>query len=141
MKYISKSPTQTDTIALILAKLLRGGDVIFLRGGLGSGKTTLMKDVAKHLGIRETVKSPTFVLSKPYRIRRPGRSRANRFVHIDAYRLTSARDLAGIGWSEIAGQKQTIVAVENPGRMFGRFRPTRTIRLRTLASGRRVIEF
>jgi hypothetical protein len=55
--------------------------------------------------------------------------------------MRSADDLDGIGWSELANQPRTIVAVENPGHLFGRYRPSRTVRLRTLANGRRVIEF
>jgi tRNA threonylcarbamoyladenosine biosynthesis protein TsaE len=141
MRYISHSLTETNDIALILANKLRAGDVVFLRGGLGSGKTTLMKGVAKYFGIHQIVRSPTFVLAKPYRITRPVRSRADRLIHIDAYRMASATDLDSIGWDELAGHATTIVTVENPGRLFGRYRPSLTVRLRVLTDGRRVIEF
>jgi tRNA threonylcarbamoyl adenosine modification protein YjeE len=141
MKHISRSLAETEIISLILAKKLRGGDVVFLRGGLGSGKTALMKGVAKYFGVRQIVRSPTFVLSKPYRITKPGKSCADRLVHIDAYRMTTAHDLESIGWNELITQKKTIVAVENPGRIFGLFRPKLTVRLRTAANGQRVIEF
>jgi tRNA threonylcarbamoyladenosine biosynthesis protein TsaE len=141
LRHYSQSLTETDNISLILANKLKGGDVVFLRGGLGSGKTTLTKGLARFFGVRQIVRSPTFVLAKSYPITRPGHTGANRLAHIDAYRMTSADDLESIGWSEIAGQKQTIVIVENPGRIFGRYQPTITVRLRTLANHRHVIEF
>jgi tRNA threonylcarbamoyl adenosine modification protein YjeE len=141
MRYPSKSPADTACISLLLAKKLKGGDVVFLRGGLGSGKTTLIKGLARYFGVRQMVRSPSFVLAKPYPITHPGHSRAHRLIHIDAYRMTSAHDLESIGWSEFAGQAQTIVVVENPGRLFGRYRPTLVVQLHTLTDNRRVIEF
>jgi tRNA threonylcarbamoyladenosine biosynthesis protein TsaE len=67
--------------------------VVALYGDLGAGKTTLTKEIARQLGIKENVNSPTFVLIKNYKLKR------SRFyvpcfttlVHIDAYRFDSEK--------------------------------------------------
>lgn len=56
------------------------GSIIGLEGDLGSGKTTLTKFLAYHLGIKETVNSPTFTILKVY----PGELP---LYHMDVYRL------------------------------------------------------
>jgi tRNA threonylcarbamoyladenosine biosynthesis protein TsaE len=58
---------------------LRAGDVVLLRGDLGSGKTTFTQGVGRALGILELT-SPTFVIAKIYPSAIP-------LVHVDAYRL------------------------------------------------------
>jgi len=54
--------------------------VVLLSGDLGAGKTTLTQGIAKGLGVRRNVTSPTFTILKIYRGRMP-------LYHIDAYRL------------------------------------------------------
>ena len=58
---------------------LRAGDVVLLRGDLGSGKTTFTQGVGRALGIFDLT-SPTFVITKIYPSAIP-------LVHVDAYRL------------------------------------------------------
>ncbi len=58
--------------------------VICLNGNLGAGKTTLTQIIARHLGVTETVQSPTFVIKKTYTTIHPV---FTHLVHIDAYRL------------------------------------------------------
>jgi len=80
-KFIVKGEENTYKIACILAKYLSGGDIILLNGDLGAGKTTLVKQIGKALGITKTITSPTFTLLKTYA--------TDNFtlVHVDAYRL------------------------------------------------------
>lgn len=78
--------TAEDTIALgaRLGAQLRAGDVVVLSGPLGAGKTVLAKGIAAGLDVEGPVTSPTFVLAREHRSRRPG---APAMVHVDLYRL------------------------------------------------------
>jgi tRNA threonylcarbamoyladenosine biosynthesis protein TsaE len=79
-------PTAGDTIALgaRLGEQLRAGDVVVLSGPLGAGKTMLAKGIAQAMDVEGPVISPTFVLARVHRARRPG---APAMVHVDLYRL------------------------------------------------------
>ena len=68
-----------------LGSMLRGGEVIELIGDVGAGKTTLVKSLARGMGIDETVQSPSFTISREYQ------SPADIYlVHYDFYRLGEA---------------------------------------------------
>ncbi|AQT83019.1 tRNA (adenosine(37)-N6)-threonylcarbamoyltransferase complex ATPase subunit type 1 TsaE [Mycolicibacterium litorale] len=79
-------PTVEDTIALgaRLGAQLRCGDVVVLSGPLGAGKTALTKGIAVGMDVEGPVTSPTFVLARVHRARRPDRPA---LVHVDVYRL------------------------------------------------------
>jgi tRNA threonylcarbamoyladenosine biosynthesis protein TsaE len=79
----SGSPEDTAELAGALAGLLGPGDVVTLRGDLGTGKTTLTRALARALGIADRVTSPTFALAQRY-------DGAVPLVHLDLYRLTGA---------------------------------------------------
>jgi tRNA threonylcarbamoyladenosine biosynthesis protein TsaE len=78
--------TAEDTAALgaELGGQLRAGDVVVLSGPLGAGKTVLAKGIAEAMDVEGPVTSPTFVLARLHRPRRPGRPA---MVHVDMYRL------------------------------------------------------
>jgi len=81
---LSKSPEATERFGEQLGRLLRAGDVVALVGELGSGKTTLVRGLAKGIGIDpQRVKSPTFILLREY----PG---AVPLIHMDGYRVAKA---------------------------------------------------
>jgi tRNA threonylcarbamoyladenosine biosynthesis protein TsaE len=84
--------TAEDTIALgaKLGEQLRAGDVVVLTGPLGAGKTVLAKGIAQALDVEGPVISPTFVLARVHRSRRPD---APAMIHVDLYRLL---DHAGV---------------------------------------------
>lgn len=88
--------TARDTLALgrTLGGDLRAGDVVVLSGPLGAGKTVLAKGIAAAMDVDGPVTSPTFVLARLHRPRRPG---APAMVHVDVYRLLdhAAADLLG----------------------------------------------
>ena len=78
--------TDEDTIALgeRLGRDLRAGDVVVLSGPLGAGKTALAQGIAQGMDVEGPITSPTFVLARVHRARRPGRPA---MVHVDVYRL------------------------------------------------------
>lgn len=85
-----------DTIALgsRLGEQLRAGDVVVLSGPLGAGKTVLAKGIAAAMDVEGPVTSPTFVLARVHRSRKP---HAPAMIHVDVYRLLDHRgaDLLG----------------------------------------------
>lgn len=85
MEYMEKvisivSVDEMDRLAEKIAQQLGKGSIVGLAGDLGSGKTTFTKFLARHLGVSDTVNSPTFTLLKIYQGNVP-------FYHIDVYRL------------------------------------------------------
>ncbi len=74
-------PSETESLGAELAGVLRDGDVVLVRGELGSGKTTLVRGAARALGVSDPVTSPTFSIGHRYRARDVTVS------HLDLYRL------------------------------------------------------
>ena len=89
---ITESAEKTEQAGVWLAGLVKGGDIIAYKGGLGMGKTTFTRGLAAGLGIDEQVSSPTFTLINEYR------GADNRLCHVDAYRLTGGDDLVDTGF-------------------------------------------
>ena len=71
---------------------LAPGEVVVLRGEVGTGKTTFVREAARALGVREAVTSPTYQLARSYEGSANGRATA--VNHLDLYRLEGldARD-------------------------------------------------
>ena len=88
-------PATEDTEAFgeRLAAGLRAGDLVVLAGPLGAGKTALVRGLARGLGVRGPVTSPTFVIAREHRPLPGGAGVA--LVHVDAYRLGGAADVVG----------------------------------------------
>lgn len=94
MRIQTHSPEETMRFGQELARHLKAGDILCLSGDLGSGKTTLVKGIAKGLKIKESdVISPTFVLMNIYDGRLP-------LYHFDFYRLDDIKEIAAIGCDE-----------------------------------------
>lgn len=91
-KFKAYDLADTEKIANNLASLLMPPDVITLEGDLGAGKTTFTQAVAKALGIKRTVSSPTFTIMKQYEGKYP-------LNHLDVYRLAGGDE--DLGWDEI----------------------------------------
>lgn len=94
MEIRTDSPAQTERAGERLARMLRPGDVVAYRGGLGAGKTAFTRGLARGLGISEPVTSPTYTIVNEYL---GGRIP---LFHFDMYRLHSADDLFDIGWDD-----------------------------------------
>jgi tRNA threonylcarbamoyladenosine biosynthesis protein TsaE len=91
--------------------------IVGLSGHLGAGKTAFVKAVAKALGIKEAVTSPTFVLMKLYGLNPIGTFKGfpwKRLVHIDAYRLERPEELEALDWEDLVADKNNLIMVEWP---------------------------
>ena len=118
MIYLTNNSKETEKLAgFLLAHFLKNKTpastkkalVIALEGELGAGKTTFTKGLAKALGIKAKIKSPTFTLIKSYKLR----VASYKFLyHIDCYRLKDHKDLIPLGIKEILANSDNIVLIE-----------------------------
>ena len=100
------SHQQTFNLGLLIARKLRGGDIICLFGELGSGKTVLIKGIAKGLNLSESeVNSPSFVLLKQYQ------NNKITLNHFDLFRLKKEEEILGLGFEDYV-YSDNISAVE-----------------------------
>ena len=93
MEYLSHSPEETERIGEALGRTLQPGCVVAFRGGLGMGKTAFTRGLARGLGCRGRVTSPTFTIVNEYNGDIP-------LFHFDMYRLGGEDELFDIGWED-----------------------------------------
>ena len=105
MQYTTNSPAETEAIGAALGQQLKAGAVLAYRGDLGAGKTAFTRGLARGLGCREIVTSPTYTIVNEYL---GGRLP---LFHFDMYRLKSSDDLWDIGWEDYL-ERGGICAVE-----------------------------
>ena len=94
-----KSPEDTKKFSKKISKVIQDGDVIFLYGEIGAGKTTFVRFLINHLqvenGIKESdILSPTFNIVYEYDIKK------RKILHYDLYRLKSYKDFLELGMFE-----------------------------------------
>jgi tRNA threonylcarbamoyladenosine biosynthesis protein TsaE len=111
MQKISKTTKDTELIAKNFAKIClnkkeKNSCIVCLSGDLGTGKTTFSQYLARELGVKRKVNSPTFVIMKRYLLKN---SNFKNLLHIDAYRLKNEKELLVLGWKKI---------IENPGNLI-----------------------
>jgi tRNA threonylcarbamoyladenosine biosynthesis protein TsaE len=116
-----------------LARLLRAGDVVFLKGELGGGKTTLVQGIARGMGVRRFVRSSSFILVNEYAVR------PLKLYHMDLYRLAHC-EVENLGLEEyLFGDGITVV--EWAERMEPlQLQPACEVRLSWISETRRKIE-
>lgn len=122
MEILSNSSIETKDLASRISKKLKPGDMLFLSGELGSGKTTFVQGLVEALGSKDKVQSPTFVINRIYKVNEE--SEIMQVNHFDLYRLqtqeelrdldlldliTTPRSISIFEWPEIVRQ-----AIENP---------------------------
>src|SRR3972149_9808802 len=98
----TKSAKETQSFGQKFAKKLKGSEIVLLSGELGAGKTVFVKGMAKGLGIKEEITSPSFLILKDY----------GKLIHVDLYRLKKPKDLESIGLSEYFGNKDKTIVIE-----------------------------
>jgi tRNA threonylcarbamoyladenosine biosynthesis protein TsaE len=135
-KIKTNSDQETFSLGQKIGQDCHGGETFALFGDLGAGKTKFLQGLAEGLGVKETVNSPTFNIMKIYK--RPGG--ASFFCHVDAYRLSSAKDLTALGLGEYLASPETVTAVEWAEKVEEIF-PSGTIKIkiRLLAENEREI--
>ena len=90
-KQIFKSEAQLTAFAAEIASILVPGDVVYLCGELGTGKTTFARAVIQQRGKTDSVTSPTFTLIETYHLDDV------LVAHLDLYRIESDAEMEGIG--------------------------------------------
>ncbi|MDE6501410.1 MAG: tRNA (adenosine(37)-N6)-threonylcarbamoyltransferase complex ATPase subunit type 1 TsaE [Ruminococcus sp.] len=92
MVIITHSPEETIKTAEKIGSLLKSGDMIAYKGGLGAGKTTFTRGIASGLGLGDCVSSPTFTLVNEYR------GENITLYHFDMYRIQTEDGLESTGF-------------------------------------------
>ena len=133
---LTNNSEETKKFAEKLTHEITGPCVITLQGDLGAGKTTFTQGFAKGLGITQKILSPTFILLRKYDVNPKiltadhtmKEGKLKYFYHVDLYRLTSQRDIEGIGLLEAMRENNSIIVIEWPEKM-GSFLPRHRVDL------------
>lgn len=104
-----QTTSREDTLALAsaCASVLKGGEIIFLRGPIGAGKTVFVKGIASALGLKSSPTSASFSLMKEYK------NKHIRLFHIDLFRLEPG-EVFNLGFEEMLEDEQAIILAEWP---------------------------
>ena len=105
--FSSSSVEKTQELARCLASLLKGGEVVFLRGPIGAGKTVFVKAVAEKLGLKSSPTSASFSLMKRYA------NAHTTLFHIDLFRLEKD-EIFNLGFEEMLEDEDAIILAEWP---------------------------
>jgi len=103
MERVVRNEEEMEALGAALGAELPPGSVLALVGGLGAGKTRMVKGLARGAGYGGEVTSPTFALVHEYR---GGRLP---LFHLDLYRLKSADELLAIGWDEFLDEGGLVI--------------------------------
>ena len=118
---VTGSELELENVGSLLARSLSFGDIVFLEGDVGAGKTTISRGILRGFGYRGIATSPTYILLELYELG------TYRVAHLDLYRITAAQDLEGIGFRDYL-DGQTICLIEWPENGAG-FLPAPTLRV------------
>ena len=131
----SLSEDETFALGQVIARGLKGGELLLLEGDLGLGKTVFVKGIADGLGLApDDVTSPSFTLVHEYE---GGRLP---MFHVDLYRLDELEDLASLGIEEILAAEGLVVVEWGEKLPSYLRRDATTIRFRDMGEGSREIE-
>ena len=108
---VSRSPGETRMIGYAFGKGLDRGDIVYIYGDIGAGKTVFTSGVAAALGIRDYITSPTFTIANFYEGSLP-------LCHFDAFRIENGDELLETGFFDYSGGN-CVVIVEWADRLNG----------------------
>ncbi len=122
-EFVTHSPEETIELGRKLAHDLAPPRLVLLRGGLGAGKTTLVKGIAEgfHAASQENVTSPTFTLVHEYR------GPEVNVYHVDLYRVDTPRELETLGLDDLFADNSVILI--EWGEKFPRFERERDVEI------------
>ena len=86
--------------------------IVALTGDLGAGKTTFTQQLAIHLGVTQTVVSPTFGIMKGYEL--VDHPHFDQLIHIDAYRIEDMSEIGPLRFEELFKETRTLICLEWP---------------------------
>lgn len=89
IQFVCNSLAETHSLGERIGAKLKAGDVVILTGPLGAGKTSITQGIAKGLGVRGPITSPTFVISRIH----PSTINGPSLIHLDAYRVNSISEI------------------------------------------------
>jgi tRNA threonylcarbamoyladenosine biosynthesis protein TsaE len=129
VRVVTASSAETEAVAARLAARLGAGDVVYVSGELGAGKTTFVRGACRALGVAQNVTSPTYTIGHRY----------DGVSHLDLYRFEHLTDA---DWGALEPYfEDAVVFVEWPERAAGRLPPPRvTVRLEHVDETHRSIE-
>jgi tRNA threonylcarbamoyladenosine biosynthesis protein TsaE len=107
----TNSPDESSALAKRLAGQLKGGEIIELSSDLGGGKTHFVRAIAHELGYVGEVASPTFTISRIYKL-----PHGLELHHFDFYRASEG-ELVAQELAEISGDPRIITAIEWAGQI------------------------
>lgn len=93
LKLITESAEETSKIGEQLGRLLGKGNIVCLSGDLGAGKTAFTQGIAKGMGVKDYVTSPTYTIINEYEGGLP-------LYHFDVYRLNDVEEMYELGYEE-----------------------------------------
>jgi tRNA threonylcarbamoyl adenosine modification protein YjeE len=113
---VSLPETQLPTLATALMQAVKPNTVISIEGGLGAGKTTLIRAVGHAMGIKTRMTSPTYVYFNQYSLV-PNPTGVTQVLHVDFYRLSEAENTTNSTWLveellELQAQAPTLILAE-----------------------------
>ena len=133
MTFLTNSPAETEAVGAALGKIIPAGTVIAYRGDLGAGKTAFTRGLARGLGVKESVTSPTYTIVNEYL----GGSMP--LFHFDMYRLGSEDELFDIGWEDYL-ERGGVCAVEWSENVWGAMEDAIVVTISRLSEDTRKIE-
>ena len=133
MEFLTNSPEETEKVGAALGRILTPGTILAYRGDLGAGKTAFTRGLAKGLGVKERVTSPTYTIVNEYL------GGKMPLFHFDMYRLGSEDELFDIGWEDYL-DRCGVCAVEWSENVWGAMEDAIIITITRLDEDTRKIE-
>jgi len=108
-KIISDSVKSTINAGKKYAKSILPGEIIGLKGNLGSGKTQFVKGIGEYFKVKDVINSPTFLIVNQYSGINPETNKEITINHFDLYRLRYKEELETIGFSDYINENSVCI--------------------------------
>lgn len=109
--FITTGFKDTQKLGEEFVSRLKPGNIIFLYGDLGSGKTTFVQGIAIGLGIKTRIISPTFIVLRTHAT---NNKMIKKLYHLDLYRLNEKEEVKNIGLDDLVNDPEAVTIIEWP---------------------------